>query len=255
MIEFLQILEHRVGGLQSPLLAVMTLVTLSAGLFVWLGGLSYRKALFAIVGAYCGATCAIFISNSNILLTAALAGAGVLLAMRLQDTFLIVMASIFAAVYGFSILIRPYVSLSDEPVAIIRQLTIGVPYYNWPILLALIAVPLALISTFPQGTPAVLCSAAGTGLMLACAIMLLVRNGLAAAGYIDSKRELCLALFIVATALGATAQIFLLPELSWRIAAAKKALKNRAKAKRVEKDEYDDSNALPTPKTATWRTA
>jgi hypothetical protein len=254
MIEFLQILEHRVGGLQSPLLAVMTLVTLSAGLFVWLGGLSCRKALFAVVGAYCGATCAIFISGSNILLTAALAGAGVLLAMRLQDTFLILMASIFAAV---SVLIRPYVSLSDEPVAIIRQLTIGVPYYNWPILLALIAVPLALISTFPQGAPAVLCSAGGTCLMLACAIMLLVRNGLAAAGYIDSKRELCLALFIVATALGATAQLFLLPELGWRIAAAKKALKNRAKAKRkrVEKDEYDGSNALPTPKTAAWRTA
>jgi hypothetical protein len=253
MIEFLRTFEHRAIVLQPPLLIAMAVVTFAAGLFVWLGGLGCKKVLFAIIGAYCGAACTIFISGSNLLLTAALAGIGILLAMKLQNTFLILMASIFAVVYGFSTLILPYVGTSAELIAIIRQLTIGVPYYNWLILLVLVAAPFAVSLTFSRGASAVLCSAAGTCLMLAGAIMLLVRSGFAAGGYISIRREFCLELFVAATALGAIAQLFLLPTLVRHIAAAKEAIK--VGAKQAQKDKCDDSDALPRPKTTTWRTA
>ena len=55
-------------------------------------------------------------------------------------------ASAIAAVIGYFLLIRPYFRPSSDILAVIRELTIGVPYYNWPILLALTALPFAIIS-------------------------------------------------------------------------------------------------------------
>ena len=253
MTDYLWTLQYRVNGLQPLLLLALAIVTIAVGLFALLGGLGFRKILFALLGTYCGAACAITISGSNILLAAAMAGVGGLLALKLQDKFLILMTSLFAAVYGFSILIRPFFNPSGELISIIRDLTIGVPYYNWPILLFLIAAPLAAGASFWKGTPAVLCSAAGACLLLAGAIMLMVRSGLAAAGFISTKREFFLELFLAVTILGAILQLLLLPTLGWKIAAAKQAVKS--KIKRAKKDKRDDSSALPTTKTSTWRTA
>jgi hypothetical protein len=253
MIEFLWTFEHRVTGLPPRLLLVMAMVAIAAGLFVWLGGLGYRKAMFAVAGAFCGAVCTMSTSNSNLLLAAALVGAGVLLALKFQNTFLTLMTSVFAAVYGFSILIRPYVDASDDLLSIIRQLTIDVPYYNWPILLTLIVAPLGASAAFWQGTSAVLCSAAGTAMLLTGTILLLVRSGFAATGYISSKRELYLELFIAATIIGAIVQLLLLPKFSNRFAAVKEAAK--IKAKRAQKSKSDDSEAQPAQKSTAWRTS
>ncbi len=234
-----------------PLLLAMAVITLAAGLFICLGGLGFRRVLFAIIGTYCGIACTMSIAGFNLMLAFALIGACVLLALKLQDTFLVIVASAFAAVYGFSILIKPYFSTSDELISIIRELTIGVPFYNWPILLALIAVPVAVNSAFWRGTSAVLCSAAGTVLLLAGTIMLLKHSGLAAVGHISSKRELYIELFIAVTAVSAFVQFFILPKISSRFAAAKETAK--AKAKRARRKKTDDSETRS--KTTAWRTA
>jgi hypothetical protein len=253
MIEFLWTFEHRVTGLPSRLLLAMAIVAIAAGLFVWLGGLGYRKVMFAVIGAYCGAVCTMPATGSNSLLAVAFAGIGILLALKFQDTFLALMTSVFTAVYGFSILIRPYVDASDDLFSIIRQLAIDVPYYNWPILLALIVAPLGASTAFWQGTSAVLCSATGAAMLLTGTILLLVRNGFAATGHISSKRELYLELFIAVTVIGAIVQLLLLPRLSNRVAAAKEAAK--AKAKRAKKGKHNDSEAQPAPKSTAWRTS
>jgi hypothetical protein len=161
------------------------------------------------------------------------------------------MASIFALVYGFSVLIRPYFNPQGELIAVVRQLTIGVPYYNWPILLFVIALPLAAGASYWRATSAILCSAAGASVMLAGVIMLLVRNGIAAAGFISTKREFFLEIFLAITILGAIMQLLLLPKLGCRIEAARKAVK--AKVKRTKKDQKDDG--IPTSKSSAWRTA
>jgi hypothetical protein len=253
MIYFLWTFANRAGGLQPPLLLALTLITLTAGLFVWLGGLGYRRVMFAVAGAYCGAVCTIPFSGSNLLLAAALVGAGALLALKFQDAFLTITTSMFAAIYGFSILIRPYFNTSGELISIIRQLAIDVPYYNWPMLLALIVAPLGASAAFWQGTSAVLCSAAGTALLLAGTILLLVRSGFDAVGHISSKRELYLGLFIAVTVVGAIAQLLLLPRISNRLAIAKETAK--VKAKRAKKGKPDDSKDRPAPKSTAWRTS
>jgi uncharacterized membrane protein YhaH (DUF805 family) len=256
MTAFLWKFQYRLSGLQSassePLLAI-AIVTLAVGLFVWLGGLGRRKTMFALVGAYCGLTCAIPVSGLNILLAVALAGLGAMLAMKLQDTFLTLICSIFAAVYGFSILIRPYFDTSDELIVIVRQLTIGVPYYNWPMLLFLIAVPFVASASFRWGTSALLCSAAGAAVVLAGVVMLLVRSGISAAGFISTKRRVFLGVFLAVTILGAVVQMLLLPKLCSSFAAAKETV--MAKIKRAKKDKHDDDKSLPTPKATAWRTA
>jgi len=245
--------EHRVTGLPSHLLLATAAVAIAAGLFALLGGLGYRKVMFAIIGAYCGAVCTIFTSGSNLFLAVALVGAGVLLALKLQDVFLTLTTSIFAAIYGFSILIRPYFNPSGELISIVRQLTIEVPFYNWPILLVLIVTPLAASAAFWQGASVVLCSAAGAAMLLASTILLLVRSGFAAVGHISSKRELYLELFIAVTVVGALVQLLLLPKISSRLAIAKEAAKT--KAKRAKKGKSDDVENQPAPRSTAWRTS
>jgi hypothetical protein len=253
MADFLRIFQYRLSDLHQVFLLVLAIATLAIGLFAWLGGLGFRKIMFGLVGAYCGAAFAVPISGSNVLLAAALVGIGVLVALKLQDAFLPLMTSIFATIFGFSSLIRPYFNPSGELVAVVRQLTIGVPYYNWPILLFLIAAPFAASSSFWQSTGAVLRSAAGAAIMLAGVIMLMVHSGIATAGFISTKREFFLEIFIAVTILGAIMQLLVLPKLGCQLASAKDAV--RAKVKKAKKDKHDNSKVQSTAKTSAWRTA
>ncbi|MFH1370869.1 MAG: hypothetical protein ABII09_06250 [Planctomycetota bacterium] len=251
MINTLWRFEQNVSGLQPLLLLVIAVVTLAAGLFVCLSGFGFRKSMFAVIGMYCGIALAISIAGFNLLLALAFLGAGVLSAMKLQDSFLVLITSIFAAVYGFSVLIRPYFSPSDDLMSVMRQLTIGVPYYNWPILLALTAAPLAVSSTFWRGTSSALCSAAGTLIIFAGAIMLSKYTGFSAVGHISGKPEIYLGLFVGITAVVACVQYFILPKISSRFAAAKESTK--AKAKRAKKRKTGDGETIS--RTTAWRTS
>lgn len=132
--------------MQQSLLLTLAVVTIAAGLFIWLGGLGFKKVMFVAAGLFFGAFCTLFFSGTNLFLAAAIIGAFALIALKLQDTFLVLIASAVAAVIGYLILIRPYFRPSSDILAIIRQLTIGVPYYNWPILLAVAVLPFAVIS-------------------------------------------------------------------------------------------------------------
>lgn len=251
MIDILWQFEKHLARFQSPLLLALAVVTLAAGLFVYLGGFGFRKTMFAVIGAYCGIACATLIAGFNLMLALAFIGIGVLLALWLQDSFLVLIASIFATFYGFSVLIRPYFNPSGELIDIIRELAIGVPFYNWPILLALAAVPVAIRSVSWRAASAILCSATATALLLAGDIMLLKYAGFAAVGHISGNRELYLEIFIAVTAIGAFVQFFILPKISRRFAAAKETA--RFKTKRARKRKTDDSESHS--KTTAWRTA
>ncbi|MGA2172084.1 MAG: hypothetical protein ABSG82_03600 [Sedimentisphaerales bacterium] len=250
MIEILGKLEHRAAGLPPVLLVAAALVTIAAGLFICFGGLGCKKTLFVLIGAYCGAAFAISFNHSNLLLVIAVVGFGILLALKYQGVFLVLLAAILGAIYGFSTLIKPYVNTSGEPLSMISQLVIGVPSYNWLILICLIAVPFAAGSVFWWGTSVVLCSAAGAAIMLVGAIMFLVRNGGAAAEYISDNRELCLGFFAAVTILGAITQWLLLPKFVRGVAVVKETI-----IARVKKDKTNDGEAPSAHKTATWRTA
>jgi len=230
--------------LQPSLLLTLAVITIAAGLFIWLGGLGFKKIVLVAIGLFFGAFCTLFSSGTNLFLAAAIIGICAMLALTLQETFLVLIASAFAAAIGYSILIRPHFRPSGNILAVIRQLTIGVPYYNWPILLAVTALPFATISW--PGTSALFSSAAGTTLILAGTIMALLNFGYPAVGYITARQDIYIEIFVAATILGTIAQLWLLPKISTLFVAAK------AKVKKVKTRKGD---AEATAKTATWRTA
>ena len=230
--------------MQPSLLLTLAAVTIAAGLFVWLGGLGFRKIAFVAIGLFFGAFCTLFSSDTNLFLAAAIIGICALLALKLQETFLVLVASAFVAVIGYFLLIRPYFRPSGNILAIIRQLTIGVPYYNWPILLALTALPFVAISW--PGASALFSSAAGITLVLAGTTMVLLNFGYPAVGYITTRQNIYIAIIALATILGTITQLWLLPKISTLFVAAKT---------KIEKVKARKSNSEATAKTATWRTA
>lgn len=248
MTSLLWTFQNRVTHLQPSLLLTLAAVTIAAGLFVWLGGLGFRKIMFVLAGAFFGAFCTLFSSSTNLFLAAALIGIFALLALKLQDTFLVLVASALAAVIGYSLLVRPYFRTSGDILPVIRQLAIDVPYYNWPILLALTAAPFAAISW--QGASALFSSAAGTILLLAGTTIALLNFGYPAVGYITTKQDIYIAIIALVTILGTIAQLWLLPKISTRFAAARQAAKTKVKKAKARK-----GNTEPAAKSITWRTS
>jgi hypothetical protein len=244
MTSLLWTFQNRVTHLQPSLLLTLAAVTIAAGLFVWLGGLGFKKIVFVVAGVFFGAFCTLFFSASNIFLAAAIIGIFALLALKLQDTFLMLIASALTAVIGYFLLVQPYFRPSGNFSAIIGQLAIGVPFYNWPILLAIIALPFAVLSW--AGASAIFSSAAGTTLILAGATMVLLNFDYPAVGYMTARQGIYIAIIVLATILGTIAQLWLLPKISTLLVAA------RAKVKKVKAGKGD---AEATAKTATWRTA
>jgi len=226
------------------LLLTLAAITIAAGLFVWLGGFGYKKIMFATVGVFFGAFCTLFSSGTNWYLAAAVIGICALLALKFQDTFFILVASALAAAIGYSTLVRPYFRPSSDIMAVMRQLAIGVPYYNWPMLLAITALPFTVVSW--TGASALFSSAAGTTLIMAGTIMALLNFGYPAIGYMNTKRDIYFAVIALATIIGTLVQLWLMPKISKRFVAA------RAKVKKVK---AKNDNIEPAVKSRTWRTA
>ena len=207
MTNFLLTFQNHITKLPASVLLAIAVVTIAAGLFVWLGGLGFKKIMYVLVGVFFGAFCSLFYADSNPLLAAAVIGVCAMASLKLQDAFLMLIISAFAAVVGYSILIRPYFRPSPNLIVVIKQLTIGVPYYNWPILLAVTALPFAVISWV--GAPALLSSTAGATLILAGTMMALLHLGYPAIGYLTSRQDICAAAIALATILGTIIQLWI----------------------------------------------
>ena len=234
--------------MEPSLLLTLAGITIAAGLFVWLGGLGFKKIMFFVIGVFFGAFCTLFFSGANLFLAAAVIGICALLALKLQDTFFVLIASALAAVIGYSLLVRPYFRPSSNILSVIRQLTMGVPFYNWPILLAMTALPFAVVSR--PDAPAIFSSAAGTILILAGTTIALLNFDYPALGYITARQSIYVAIIALATILGTIAQLWLLPKISTRFDAVRQAARTK-----VKKVKARNSNIAPAAKTKTWRTA
>ncbi len=239
--------QNRVTQLQPQLILALAAVAIAAGLFAWLGGLGLKRTMYFIIGAFFGAFCTLLSAHPNIYLTVALIGGFAFISLKLQESFLMLVVSAFAAVIGYSILIKPYFRPSNNLVSVMRQIAIGVPYYNWPILMAVTAAPFAIISW--RGASALFSSAAGALLILAGTIMILLNNGFEAAININSKKELYLEALAMMVIVGIFLQLWLLPKLGIRFTVGRKAAKARVKQIKAKKGEEGSSNS------ATWRTA
>jgi hypothetical protein len=230
------------------MLLTLAVVTIAVGLFVWLGGLGFKKTMYTIAGACVGAFCTLLMSGHNIPMAAAVVGICAVLAFTMQENFLMLVASAVAAVIGYSFFIRPYYRPSGNLLAVIRQITVAVPYYNWPMLLAVTALPFAAVSW--KSASALFSSAAGTIIILAGTVMIFLDFGYPAIGYMTSERDMYIGVIALTTIVGIFVQLLLLPKISSRFAAAKQAVKFKVKKGRIQKG--DDE---VVEKAVTWRTS
>jgi len=245
MLEIIRSFEHLAEQFHPAALIAAGLVALLAGIFVWLGGFGLRKALFVVAGAACGTIGGFFISGWNPLLAVAIIGASAFLTAMFEEKFLAAIGAGIIAVVGFMTLIRPYITPTGELFNTIRQGVVIVPWQNWAILAGLVLLPIVVAVLYWRFTAALLCAAVGTLLLFIGAGLLLLFNGISAAGYISRTESFYGWVFLAMAAVGTLEQLFLSKTVSFEKGAklAKKALGKKAK-----KDEVPE-------KTASWRSA
>lgn len=204
MFKIAQNFERTAAGFSPTVTVTIGLVAVTVGLFVWLGGLGFRKLLVAIVGAVAGGFCGFFVAHRN--LTSAISSAAVaaVLALIFEHIFIIVLTAALAAVSSFVVLAALHnVDFSDG----LKQTCLHMPAYTWPIIAALVVMFILAGSYFWRFTSALCCALLGTILVFAGMILLLLHKGAAPVSYISSRTAFFAAVFVAMTAFGTVEQL------------------------------------------------
>jgi hypothetical protein len=107
MVEVLRSFEGVAGRFPSLVLIVPGLALTVLGLFVWLGGLGFRRALFAVLGATAGGFAALLFLSRNGTIAGVLAFGAALLAMLFPRLFTALLLGGLSLVLVFFVLARP----------------------------------------------------------------------------------------------------------------------------------------------------
>ena len=107
MVETLKSFEEVASRFNPLVLIVPGLVMVALGLFVWLGGLGLRRALFAVIGAMAGGTAALLIADQNAVIAGASAVVTACVAAAFQRLFTALLLSLLSLAIAFLIVARP----------------------------------------------------------------------------------------------------------------------------------------------------
>ncbi len=206
MVEVLKTFEQVAGRFNPLVLVVPGLVLVALGLFVWLGGLGFRRALFALVGAAVGGIAALLAVSENGVVAGALAMAAAVLAALFQRAFTALLLGLLSLVVSFIILAHPYLQEyrgtlvpgqnldRSERLTVHDSLSVthafgldlldGVRYAagsltpaRWAIIVAASAGILTLGALFQSLGGALSCASLGTSMIFGGLILLLVYKG------------------------------------------------------------------------------
>jgi hypothetical protein len=248
MLEIARQLEQTAVWFNPVVLIGPGLACVLLGLFVWLGGLGFRRALVAIVGAVSGGTCGFFISGRNIVPATVSAGLAAVISIMLERIFIAILAGVLAAILGFAVLARPYIenaggatliewdktqNLSTQQtvvtakayiadfVAETKRILLQMPVYNWAIIAALAVIFPAAGFFQRRLTSAFCCAALGSILIFAGMILLLLYKGAAPISRICQNQLFYLGVFGVMTAFGMAEQLLLCQRIKGKLTGKK----------------------------------
>jgi hypothetical protein len=248
MLEIARQLEQTAVWFNPVVLIGPGLAAVLLGLFIWLGGLGFRRALVAIVGAVSGGICGFFISGRNIVPATISAGIAAVLAIMLERIFITILAGVLAVILGFAVLAGPYIENADEATSIewdkvpnlstqqtvkmakayltdfvdeTKRILLQMPVYNWAIMAAL-AVIFPVAGFFQRRlTSAFCCAALGAILIFAGMILLLLYKGAAPISRICQNQSYYLSVFAVMTAFGTAEQLLFCQRIKERLTRKK----------------------------------
>ncbi|MCJ7778762.1 MAG: hypothetical protein MUP16_10655, partial [Sedimentisphaerales bacterium] len=234
--------EHVATGLAPVILILPGIITVIIGLFIWLGGMSFKRTIFGLIGAASGALCGYFIVRHNFITTAVSAALAALVAVILERLFMALILAVLAGIVLFDILAGPYVnppqqrriedSESDHPQASLEAATLhqsietvkayaadfsGVikgacsqmPAFRWAVLTGAIVVVLTAGFWFRNLTAALCCAVLGTALIFAGMVLLLLYKGSAPITRIADKGSLYATVSVAMIAFGTIEQLIL----------------------------------------------
>ena len=270
MLEILQNFEQTAARFSPIVLIGPGLATVLVGLFIWLGGLGFKRLLAAAAGAVSGGICGFFIVGRNIMAAIILAGVAAVIAIIFERLFITILAAALAAVFGFAVLAWPYIENSQEVIPTnpdrmpvqssalsvresiekvktyvadvsekIKQACSQMPVYSWPILLAFVAIFIVVGFFLPRLASALCCSALGTMLIFGGMILLLLYKGSVPISSIYSKPPFYGAAFIAMTVFGTIEQLLLC---------------QRAKRDSIRRKGADKDKDEPKETRQAWRT-
>jgi predicted phage tail protein len=266
MFEILQNFEQTSARFSPIVLIGPGVAVVIVGLFVWLGGLGFRKVLAGVLGAGVGWICGFFISGRNIIAAAVSAVVATVVATILERIFMTILTASLAAVIAFFVLSGVYketiistreapieaektadqnvmISLEQTPEVIkayiadfsaeAKQSALHMPIYGWAIIAALAVVMLGAGLLLRKPTSALCCAVLGTVLIFAGMILLLLYKGNMPVTTISQKYPYYAAVSGVMAAFGTFVQLLLGPRVGGRAKRKKKAQRdNEAPAKR-----------------------
>ncbi len=243
MLEILQDFESAVGGDVglSPLVLIGPgLVCVIVGLFIWLGGLGFRKLLVAVVGVIIGSMCGFFIVGRNFISAAFSAALAAVIAIIFERLFIAIITGILAMVFTFIILAGPYVENTQELTPIssdqvsaqssalsiresaekmkayivnavrkIKQTCLQMPVFDGLIIMVLALIFMVVGFLFKNVASALCFSILGTVLIFAGLILLLLYKGAVPVRIICSKQSYYAIVFLAMTAFGTFEQLLL----------------------------------------------
>ncbi len=248
MLEIARQLERTAVWFNPVVLIGPGLACVLLGLFVWLGGLGFRRALVAIVGAVSGGICGFFISGRNIVPAMVSAGLAAVIAIIFEKIFIAVLTGVLAAILGFAVLAKPYIGIEDslkrypeyetenitmsldtqlsvkiakryiaEFVTEIERILSQMPVHNWAIIAALAVIFPAAGFFQRRLTSAFCCAALGSILIFAGMILLLLYKGAAPISRICQNQLFYQGVFGVMTAFGMAEQLLLCQRIKGKL--------------------------------------
>ncbi len=269
MLEILQDFESAFGGtvrLSPVVLVGPGLVSVIAGLFIWLGGLGFRKLLVAVAGAITGGICGFFAIGQNIISAAFTAALAAALAMLFERIFITILTGALAAVFAFIVLAGPYIENLQQETVIspgeipaqdsalgiresaekmkthiidasqkIKNACLQMPLYNWAMIMVLILICIVVGFSLWQLASALCCSALGTMLVFAGMILLLLNKGSMPVSIISSRPSFYVAVFAAMMVFGTIEQLLLCKQPKASPAARSQTGGNKQKPKQAIK--------------------
>jgi hypothetical protein len=108
MVEVFKSFEQVAGRFNPLVLIVPGLAMVALGLFVWLGGLGFRRVLFALLGAAAGGITALLVVSENGVVAGASATVAAFLAAIFQRAFTALLLGLLSLAVTFVVLAYPY---------------------------------------------------------------------------------------------------------------------------------------------------
>jgi hypothetical protein len=253
MLEVLREFEQGATRFSPLVLILPGVIAVVIGLFVWLGGLGFRRILAGLVGAIIGVSFGFFVAGRNLVWAASSVVIGAVIAIIFQRVFFAILIAALAAAIGFVVLAGPYIKQIEsttppswdtapmqsetlnnrESIKMIKVYATDVgerikqsynliPLHKWVIIATIFVAFLMIGLLLRRICSALSCATLGTMLIFAGMVLVLLYKGSAPISRISTKSSFYGLVFLAMVAFGTVEQLVLFVHAKRQLVKRKK---------------------------------